>query len=456
MKLFLVRSFFATSLFSLFNFSALFAQTFVGAQIDNRAGIRGLTLNPANVVNPRLKSELNLFSVSSYLGNDYIGVKMSNLFEINNIVSFDENTKFNPQPDNNFVGNVDILGPSFQINLSEKHSIAVSTRARGFFNLNNIGGDFAQTILNPEEQDSRYVLEMEDLDGIGHAWIEIGATYGRVFLDEEDINLKGAVTLKYLGGAGGAIGTSEVLGALYAEKTNTLTTRGILNYGYADGFDGRDIKFNNLTSGFGMDVGFIFELKDKSKQAYTDGYKFRGGVSVMDIGGVHYSGFDQWTYDMDNTIPIEEFEENNFQDVLEENYVSTRDQIDASLGMPTSLQIFGDVGISNKFHVSAHGSISLRNHGELPVSQVINNISVTPRFESGWISVYSPLSYREFEGGLSWGLGVRVGPVILGSGSILTNILSKNSRSTDAYLGVQIPIYKKGTKVKTNRRQLLE
>lgn len=448
MKLILSRGFFAAVLFSLLPLSGLFSQTFVGAQIDNRAGIRGLTLNPANVVNPRLKAELNIFSVSAFLGNDYIGLNISDLPDLNDGLTFDENFDLNSKPDNNFIGNVDVLGPSFQINLSEQHSIALSTRVRGFFNLNNIGGDFYETITDSQNEDSSFALEMENLAGVAHVWAEIGATYGRVFVNDETYTIKGGVTLKYLGGAGGVVGSSDVLGALFVEETNTLTTRGQLNYGYSDGFDNEELQFDNITSGFGMDVGFIFELKDKSDRAYTDGYKFRGGISVMDIGGINYSGFDQWSYDMNNTISVDEFDENDFQDVLEENYNGTQTEIKAKLGMPTSLQVFADYAITNKFYVSAHGSVSLRSHGKLPVSQVINNFSVTPRFESGWISVYSPLSFREFEGGLSWGLGLRLGPVIIGSGSILTNALSNNSRSTDAYVGLQIPFYKKGTKSK--------
>jgi hypothetical protein len=439
-----------TLILFLGRFLEIGAQTFVGAQIDNRAGIRGLTLNPANVVNPRLKSELNLFSSSAFFGNDYIGVGLSDLSGFTDEFDFDETFDVNAKPDNNFVGNLDILGPSFQINLSEKHSVALSTRVRGFFNLNNIGGEFFETVITGESGDETgYVVEMENLSGITNVWAEIGATYGRQFISNDKINLKGAATLKYLGGAGGLIGSSEVLGGLYVDATNTLTTRGRLNYGYSSGFESGEIDFGGFTSGFGMDLGFIFELKSDSENSYQDGYKLRAGLSVMDIGSINYSGFTQFQYNMDKTISADQFEDGNLSDILEENYEGTSERGSARLGMPTSLQIFTDYSITNKFYVSVLGSLSLKDHGDLPVSQVINSVSLTPRFESGWISVYSPLSYRQYEGNVSWGLGLRLGPVIVGSGSILTNLLSKNSRSTDAYFGLQIPFYKKGTKIKS-------
>lgn len=436
----------AITLFGLTQKSS--AQTLVGAQIDNRAGIRGLTLNPANVINPRLKSEVNLFTTSAYFGNDYIGVNISDISKITTLDELSATSDINAKPDNNFVGNLDILGPSFQMNLSPKHSIAISTRIRTFFNLNNIGGEFIDAIVDEEEQTSQFEVLMRDLNGITHLWGEIGGTYGRVFLNNESIALKGAATLKYLFGAGGVTASSATLGAIYLEASNNLTTLGQLDYGYTDGVDNGEIDFGTFNSGFGMDLGVILEIKDKRQRAYGDGYVFRGGVSVLDIGGISYKGFSETSYDMNARISFDEFDDKSLQEVLEENYDGTTNVRDQNLSMPTSLQIFGDFAVTNKLYLSAHASINLRDHQEIPVSQITNNISITPRFESGWLAVYSPLSYRQYEEGLSWGLGVRLGPVIIGSGSILTNILSKNSRSTDAYFGLQIPIYNKGRRVK--------
>jgi len=438
----------AITLFGLAQTST--AQTLVGAQIDNRAGIRGLTLNPANVINPRLKSEINLFTTSAYFGNDYIGVNISDISKITTLDELSATSEINPKPDNNFVGNLDIFGPSFQMNLSPKHSIAISTRFRTFFNLNNIGGEFIDAIVDEEEETSQFEVLMQDLNGITHIWGEIGGTYGRVFLNNESIELKGAATLKYLFGAGGVTTSSATLGAVYLEASNNLTTLGQLDYGYTDGVDNGEIDFGTFNSGFGMDLGVILEIKDKRERAYGDGYMFRGGVSVLDIGGISYKGFSETSYDMNARISLDEFDDKSIGEVLEENYDGTTNVRDQNLAMPTSLQIFGDFAVTNKFYLSANVSINLRDHQEIPVSQITNNISITPRFESGWLAVYSPLSHRQYEEGLSWGLGVRLGPVIIGSGSILTNFLSKNSRSTDAYLGVQVPIYKKGKKMNTN------
>ena len=425
------------------------SQTLIGAQIDNRAGIKGLSLNPANVINPRLKSEIHLFSMSAYVGNDYIGLSLGDLDQINNLQRLQSSTNINAKPNNNFVGNLDVFGPGFQFNLDSKNSLALTTRFRTFFNLNNIGGEFFETIVGEDESESFEVV-MQDLSGIAHTWGEIGLTYGRVLVENENYSLRGAATVKYLVGGGGAVGSSRVLGAVYLETPNTLTTRGNLNFGYSEGFDSENDFFSELESGFGADLGLIFQVKDQSKNAYTDGYKFKAGISVLDLGGIRYQNFTDWDYDMNQTLFLDNIPEEDLIEFLEENYTGTQQISSPVLGMPTSLQIFADYAISNRFYLSGHGSISIKNNDEFPVSQIINSFVLTPRLESGWFSLYSPISYRQYEGSISWGVGVRLGPVTLGSGSILTNLLSKNSRSTDAYFGIQIPIYKKGVKIGSN------
>ncbi len=72
---------------------------------------------------------------------------------------------------------------------------------------------------------------------------------------------------------------------------------------------------------------------------------------------------------------------------------------------------------------------------------MINSVTVAPRFESKWFSVYSPLGLRQY-GDLARAPGMRLGPLTLGSGSILTNLISDKSKNADVYVGPKIPLYK--------------
>lgn len=253
--------------------------------------------------------------------------------------------------------------------------------------------------------------------------------------------LSAGATVKYLGGAGGVFISSEQLGANYSASDELITTAGNLDFGLSSGFNSDDINFSEISSGFGLDLGLVYEIRDQS-YTETNSYKLRMGLSVMDIGGISYADSERYLYDLDGTLPISEFEEKPIEEVLEDNFPATESRESLLFGIPTSVQLFADYAINKSFFVSASGSIGIKDHGDLPVSRIVNHFQVTPRWESGWITVSSPIGTRQYSKGINWGLGLRLGPVFLGSGSVITNLISSSSQSADFYLGVKIPIYK--------------
>ena len=423
-------------LFSLLGFS----QNFVGAQIDSRMGVQSLTLNPALGTLSRTKLDINLLSASSFVGSDYLTINLSDLGSLTEGFDVDEDLETNPKPDNNFFGNVDVLGPSVLMRLNAMSVVSLTTRARGFFNLNNVDGDFYELVTNPETGLVDFNAEMEDLSGIGHVWGEVGLGYSRLLADRATHSFSAGINMKLLLGAGGVFGDSPLLRANYMSTNEMVSTQGTLDYGYSLGFDADNIDFSKVQPGFAVDLGFIYELKGN-----TEGgdYKLRAGVSVLDIGSVKYIDGYRVNYNMEATIPASEFEEKDFQEVLDDNFSGTERPFEGKLGLPTSLQVFADYGINHRIYLSAQAGIALSQDGDIPVSRVINTLTVTPRIEMRWLSVYSPISLRQYDSTPSWGLGLRMGPVLIGSGSILTNALSKKSRTTDLYAAIKLPIYGK-------------
>lgn len=420
--------------------TSTFAQSFFGSTVDNYAGVHSVLINPANAADSRMKLDINLFSVSAFVGNDFISIDLSDLSSFNDGFDFDSDAEKNPIDNNNFFGNVDVLGPSALFNLNEKSSIALTTRARAFFNIHNIGGELYE-VANSDEDVANFNLSMNDLSGVVHAWGEIGITYGRVVWEQDKHFLKAGATLKYLAGAGGVFGFSPSLSADYNSSNEALATTGNLNYGYTSGFDSDEISFSNIKGGFGADLGVVYEFRD-SENWDQNPYKLRVGLSVTDIGAINYNGTSNFRYDMNATIDATEFEEKDLDEVLEDNYNGTETFEKTKFGLPTAIQVFADYSITNRFFVSAQGAISVKKVSDIPVSNIINSFSVTPRFEMRWISVYSPISLRQYDSSVAWGFGLRAGPLTIGSGSILTNLISSSSKSGDVYVGLKIPLYK--------------
>lgn len=419
-----------------------FSQSFIGGQIDSYTGVTSVLMNPANVTGSKMKMDINLFSTSAFVGTDYLSMDLSDLKKFGDDFNFDTDISTTPNNHNNFFGNIDILGPSVQFNLGDKNSIAITTRARTFFNLHNLGGEL-YGVASEGDANEDFNISMEDLYGIVHTWGEIGGTYGRVIIDQKNQRLKAGVTLKYLLGAGGIYGNSNQLGARFNSILNSLGTSGNLNYGYTSGFDSGDISYSDIQSGFGADLGLVYELFEGEINPSQSSYKLRFGASITDIGSINYAGTFKAKYIVDATIDASEFNKKDLADVLDDNYPGTKTTENVKLELPTALQIFADYHIKNNFFLSAQGAISLKKWRAIPVSNIINTVTVTPRFEAKWISVYSPISLRQYDSSIAWGIGFRAGPVMVGSGSILTNLISKNSNSTDLYVGLKVPLFKK-------------
>ncbi|MBM1105435.1 hypothetical protein JQC67_04695 [Aurantibacter crassamenti] len=431
---------------SLFH-SGLKAQSYIGSAMDNYGGVHSLLINPANVFDSPFRTDINLVSASSYLGSDYVGLSISDMISSGGEFDFDEDASRYPLENNHFFANVDVLGPSFMFNIGEKQSIGVTTRVRGLFNLNNIDGNLYESISEGFEIGNNFDINSKDLNTTVHVFSEIGLTYGREILKTQTQFLKGGVTFKYLMGAGGIFADSPELQGNFNGTTNILTTQGSIAYGNTSDFDTDSIEFSDLQSGFGMDLGLVYEfgkriIDDTVQGKRQQQYKLKLAVAVTDIGSVNYANSERTDYNLNGNVNGLEFETKDLDEVLDDNYTGSTTTGDQKIMLPTAMQIMADYYIGQKFYVGLHTSLSMRKIGNSITNNVINTATLAPRWESKLFSIYSPIGLRQY-GDLAWGLGLRLGPLTVGSGSIFTNLLSDNSKNADFYIGLKVPLYKK-------------
>ena len=157
-------------------------QSYIGFGADNYNGVHGLISNPANIVDSRFKTDINLIGVSGLLGNDYYSAKFGDVFKDD--FDFDVDGTKSPKNANNAYGNVDILGPSFMFNINSRNSLAVFTRGRVFFNLNDINGDTYDNISNEFDENEDFNVNEGDYQISANAWAETGITYATVLLKD--------------------------------------------------------------------------------------------------------------------------------------------------------------------------------------------------------------------------------------------------------------------------------
>ena len=423
-----------------------FGQSYVGHSIDNYSGVHGVAYNPSSIVGSNMKADINLFSASVFGGSDYFGINISDILNSNGGFDFEEDTKKFPSNSNNFFFNADILGPSFMFNLNKKSSIGIVSRVRATMNINNISGELYEAIADDfNSDDDDFDFNSQDLNGTIHAWAEIGLAYGRILVDKPNHILKGGVTLKYLQGAGSVFMDSPGLQGQYMASSEMLTTQGELNYGTSRDFEEGDIDFDELTSGFGLDVGFTYQWHPKRENDtvpnYKDPYKLKVGVSLTDIGSINYKEAIVTNYDLNDTVSTTGYDDDT-EAFLEDNYDGSETKKATKVKLPTALHLLIDYRFTNKIFVSAQADFSLVKDGTALSNSIINSVIVAPRLETKWFSFYAPLSFRQY-GDVSFGGGIRLGPLTVGSGSVFTNLLSDSSKTTDVFLGLKVPLYRK-------------
>lgn len=425
------------------------AQSYIGYDTDNYSGIQSILSNPGNLSDSRVRADFNLFSISAMGANDYLGLSINNLKEFLNNNDFSGLTTATSN-ENNLLLNIEILGPSFMFSLNETNSLALTTRIRALNNYNNLNGQLIESLSDGFDNEN-FNFELNNFDGTSHAWAEIGLSYGRVMYDDYNQNyFKGGVTVKYLIGFGVAQAYSRNLSGNFSSTTNQINLNGDFSYLKSD--DDSQDDYNILkdhSPGFGMDIGFVYEYRtrnsgrenERNNPRSINNYRLKIGASLLDFGAITYKNVELESYSLNSNLDANEAEE-DIIDAIKNNFTSTNALGDVTVALPTSLRINLDYKFTNSIYLNLDVNQALVKKENYFNNNRLNPISFTPRFERKKIGFYLPVSYSQL-GKLGVGTGFKIGPLILGSGSILTNLLSRNTQNANIYLAIKTPIYYK-------------
>ncbi|MFV0540700.1 MAG: DUF5723 family protein [Aestuariibaculum sp.] len=437
------------------------SQSYSGFLTDNYSGVNSVISNPANVVDSRFKADINIAGISTFVANDYYGV---NIFDaIKDSYDFDLDAKKSPSTNNNANFNVDILGPSFMFNLTQNSSLAIFTRGRTFFNVNEVNGHTIDAVEDDTIDD--FSVNEGNFNTFAQAWAELGVTFARVLINNNQHFLKGGITLKYLQGGGSAYAFGKNVTANFdadainiggGVTTGELVTTGEVTYARSANFDddNYDYELPKNANGFGADLGFVYEWRPNQNNHTTTNtsgntyshknenkYKLKLGLSITDFGSIKYKDGIEEVFDINNTVAENDIDnEDNISDILNNLYTRTSNTNGYKTHLPTALHLNADWSFSSKFYLNLNTDLSLVNKNKENASHISNVVSLTPRFESRWFSFYLPLNVVE-SSGFQMGAGLRAGPLYIGSGSLLSVLVDDNSKGADVYAGIKIPIY---------------
>lgn len=421
------------------------AQSYFGFRDDNYAGIQGVLFNPSTVVDSKYKSDVTLFSVSSTAQNDLYGVSFTDLLSGN----YDFDTQATKYIKNNNRGNfnTDILGPSFTLNITPIHSIAVFTRVRSVSNLTNINGELVDELNKDIDATKSFLITGGSPNVASNSWAEIGASYGTVLFDRDDNFIKGGISVKYImSGVNGYINGNNLSVAFNKNEANPelsqyLSTGTIKTAASYDYENGQDPKFDTGSAGVGVDLGFTYEYRTNCHTCIGNRYKIKAAVSVTDIGKINYKNSIENTYNLTGQVTQDDIDNaDDIFDFFDKNYTKIASRKGVQANLPTALHANFDWNIDNKFYLNLSGDFGLVNAQKLNAATIANSVTFTPRYETRQFSFFVPVTYMEYSG-TQIGAGFRAGPLFIGSGSLVSNFLSNNSKACNVYMGLKIPIY---------------
>jgi hypothetical protein len=440
------------------------AQEMAGFRTDNYNGVNGAFFNPANLAGGPYKVDVNIVGFNFYGGNKNKG--FMGLFSDLNSDTGSLNNIVGPGTSNSILLNVALHLPSVSYSINERATVAFLARTRMLFDIREFDGDLINSITNQASTSNGYPFTINNNTNMrinANLFSEFGLSGSYVVYNQGNHFIKAGATLKYLAGVSNVYFQMNKLNTTIdadGSGTNPYATNAsgsiAVGAGGAD-FD-NNFSFGFNASGFGADLGAVYEYRPDDLQEETNPYLFKANIALLDIGGIKYTSLPQYSGGYDIGIAAnQKFYLDAFNGA---SITETKSVFDANpqyfkrtaglnsgsyrVALPRTLQIGGDVRAAERFYVAANLQLAMVNNETKAYNpNSLTSIMVTPRFESRMFAAYLPLSYNNLTK-MNIGIGFRAGPVYAGSSGIVTGIFTK-AKQLDFYLGFRVGFkHKKG------------
>ena len=337
-------------------------------------------------------------------------------------------------------------------------------------NLDDLDDSLTRNIYK-DFNDPNFWLRRHTDDNIGlqlHAWTEYGLSYARVLYNKDKHFLKGGLNVKALKGVGSSYLFIKNFDFSLKNQDYISVFQTNVNYGHSSNIDSMiNENFPNnfrFAPGYsvGFDFGLVYEYRPKYKEFYKDldgkpnvpfkdknKYLLRIGISLTDVGSIKYT---KSSYSTDFHVNIRDMGFDTFSNIhtlqhfdsiIHSVFTSSPTDSNATyrMGLPTVLSLQIDYHIFAGLYLNFTPTFSLRSGiKDVNKTHYFSTYTLTPRWENKWFGVYNPISYNKVMG-VSLGLGLRLGPIILGTSNLLLPYLADLDFSgVNVYCMVKVPI----------------
>jgi hypothetical protein len=458
------------SLIVTFFSASVTAQYNLGVATGNYSGLNPLYLNPANIADSREKIVIEVGAVGADFDNNLGSIKTSGgafglIHEqnLNSVFSYYGNNTFSM-----IAPYAQIHLPGIMVAINHKHSVALTAGFRGFSQFNNFDRSLYRTIT-----DTAFVptgnrdLTSRNFNYTEHAWSEINLSYAGVVLDQGEHEIRLGATLKFLGGIGYIGLKGNNLDAHYKTgnddslfvnnsdlefASNILSTRSAVLNGLSSGNVMDELFGKKDGHGIGADLGIVYDYMpnfdiDENRDNARNRYKLRVSASVVDIGAINYSASvnSNAIITGNGVISAADISKNvsTFEDfrhyAVSHGFTADTSHRATKVYLPTTLHLSADYKVYRHMYVNATFIANLANRDNFGNS-FYNQLTVTPRYDTRFLSVGMPITYSTLNDNIKVGVGVRVSGFYIGSDDVMGLFVSHQS-SANFYIGGFVPFY---------------
>jgi len=425
------------------------AQQYNGLSADNYAGNIGIQHNPANLADSRFRFNMNVIGLNAHLQQNYLQLESPNsAFKFLNWKW--DSTFGTPNPSNPFEeeyvkerlngkdkfvfanGSVNAFSMQFALDKGAGFSFGLTTKS--YANVSNLPEAAIKTFLQDlnnqgyiKENQRRLTGETIDINASAAAlaYQQYSARYAMVANDSKSNFVKIGFGLDYnLGLYGGYARLKDVNYTLTGIDTLLLNNGEIeMAYVKPDYLAQPERRLNDyfgksrLGRGIGINAGIVYEHRSNTKankykmnrktiqDNSTNKYDWKLGASIVDLGFVNFNNEEaiqslnvstssplQWS----NFDSADGWGSQNDLDSFATNFFSSNTR-ETSFRMftPATLRLSGDYKVKNNIYVSANYTQSLIRNTSKGV-RLPNVITISPRYESRWLTVGLPISASRY------------------------------------------------------------
>lgn len=463
------------------------AQQYLGVITSNYAGIMGADLQPASIVDSRIKVDINLGSVNfgAWQNAKYFNTNNMPKWWVKSFKTGGDSTW--RQPDSTFYKNnfYDVKNPkgkvrgintslqidvlNFMFHVNPRIAIGFSAKFRTNISIDNLTPQFISLVESGLKDQSLWNVDLKDkfITMNSMSWAEYGINYAQVAYDKEEHFIKVGGRVKLLQG----IAASYMQSDNFSYRLDNADTAAVLNgnfsYGYSQNFDKyssgginsfSDVFKLNSKLGVGADLGIVYEWRPKWKDYKYDmdgetnlwrrdkeKYTLRIGASVLDIGGMKFQKggnsrnftLNEQHYNLKTFDKVTDLK--SLDSVIVADFDGAADKGTFFMNLPTTASIQIDYHIWNDFYINFTGVFNIINKNNPHKVTNPTQFSLTPSYDFKWFGLYVPLSYNQYSG-FKAGLGARLGPITVGFTDWNSILGSGKVRGTEFYFGLRLPI----------------